>query len=101
MHAITVGDFLQVTDWAGLGCEQRLGEVRWLDIGGDSISIQVREERWLPVETLLATGAMILGGYPHCHCRDQSTGEWLPTSLKIRLENMLLAQRTKQPHGGA
>eukprot|EP00904_Undaria_pinnatifida_P002267 jgi/Undpi1/12040/HiC_scaffold_4.g01739.m1 len=31
----------QVTDWTGLGCEQRLGHVKWLDVGGDSISIQV------------------------------------------------------------
>lgn len=52
MHATTACDYLQVTDWAGLGCEQRLGDVKWLDVGGDSISIQVRKKRWPPVDNL-------------------------------------------------
>ncbi|CAM9301362.1 unnamed protein product [Ectocarpus sp. 12 AP-2014] len=32
---------LQVTEWRGLGLRDRLGEAHHLDIGGDSISIQV------------------------------------------------------------
>lgn len=54
VHAIAVRLFLQVTDWAGLGCEQRLGDVKWLDVGGDSISIQVRDKRWPSIGDLPA-----------------------------------------------
>ncbi|CAM9519524.1 unnamed protein product, partial [Hapterophycus canaliculatus] len=31
----------QSTEWLGLGLSNRLGEAKWLDVGGDSLSIQV------------------------------------------------------------
>ncbi|CAN0106918.1 unnamed protein product [Scytosiphon promiscuus] len=37
-----VDALLQSTEWLGLGLSNRLGEAKWLDVGGDSISIQVQ-----------------------------------------------------------
>ncbi|CAM9499082.1 unnamed protein product [Ectocarpus sp. 4 AP-2014] len=69
---------LQVTEWRGLGLRDRLGEAHHLDIGGDSISIQVYPKASpgksngtstggggvfisIPVETVAAASKVLVG----------------------------------------
>lgn len=77
----------QVTDWAGLGCEESPGGVEWLDVGSDSISMQVRTGARrdysfyvpctaspLKIELLQVAYFLVAIGSKHASCRFSARG---------------------------